>query len=43
MTGQIDSIEGNVKVEIHPVFRILLLIILVFPLVAIILMAIFGT
>lgn len=43
MTGQINSVDGSVKVEINKVFRILLTIILLFPLTAIILMAIMGT
>lgn len=38
MSGQVNSVDGSVKVEIHKVFRILLTIILLFPLVGIILM-----
>ena len=33
MSGKIDSEKGNVKVEIHKVFRILLSIILCFPII----------
>ena len=36
MTGAIESDKGNVKVEIHKVFRILLSVILCFPIIAII-------
>ena len=35
MTGVIESDKGNVKVEIHKVFRILLSIILCFPIIGI--------
>ena len=41
MTGTIESNKGNVKVEIHKVFQILLGIILCFPIIAIII-AIFS-
>ena len=40
MSGQINSVDGSVKVEIHKIFRILLTIILLFPLVGIILKSI---
>ena len=43
MSGQINSVDGSVKVEIHKVFRILLSIILLFPLIGIIVMAISKT
>ncbi|MBN8652309.1 MAG: hypothetical protein J0L67_12815 [Cytophagales bacterium] len=43
MTGSINSVNGNVKVEIHKVFKILLSIILLFPLVGIIAMTISKT
>jgi hypothetical protein len=36
MTGKINSDNGNVKVEIHKVFRILLSIILCFPVIGIV-------
>ena len=35
MSGKIDSEKGNVKVEIHKVFKILLSIILCFPIIGI--------
>ena len=40
MSGQINSVNGSVKVEINKVFRILLIIILLFPFVGIVVMAI---
>lgn len=43
MNGHINLDGGSVKVEIHKVFRILLSIILLFPLVGIILMTIIRT
>lgn len=43
LSGKINSAEGSVKVEIHKVFRVLLTIILLLPLVGIILMTIIGT
>lgn len=42
MTGKINSESGNVKVEIHKVFRILLSIILCFPVIGISAMIISG-
>ena len=42
MSGQINTVDGSVKVDIHKVFRVLLTIILLFPLVGIILMTISG-
>ena len=39
MTGSINSVDGNVKVEIHKVFKVLLSIILLFPLIGITAMA----
>lgn len=43
MSGQINSVYGSVKVEIHKVFRILMSIILFIPLIGIILMSIIQT
>ncbi len=43
MSGHVNFVDGRVKVEIHKVFRILLTIILLFPLVGIILMATIET
>ena len=40
MSGQINSVDGSVKVEIHKVFQILLTIILLLPLVGFIVLAI---
>ncbi len=40
MHGQINSIDGAVKVEIHKAFRILLTVILFFPIVGIVLIPI---
>ncbi len=37
MSGTIESDKGNVKVEIHNVFRVLLSIILCFPIIAVLL------
>jgi hypothetical protein len=42
MSGQINTVDGSVKVDIHKVFRVLLTIVLLFPLVGIILMTISG-
>ncbi|WGD35286.1 hypothetical protein [Olleya sp. YS] len=42
MTGTIESDKGNVKVEIHKVFRILLSVILCFPIIAIIIAILTG-
>ncbi|MCH7415125.1 hypothetical protein MM213_16610 [Belliella sp. R4-6] len=42
MSGAIESDKGNVKVEIHKVFRILLSIILCFPIVAILIAILTG-
>ncbi len=42
MTGAIESDRGNVKVEIHKVFRILLSIILCFPIVGILIAILTG-
>ncbi|MBC3760064.1 hypothetical protein H7U19_16775 [Hyunsoonleella sp. SJ7] len=42
MTGAIESDKGNVKVEIHKVFRILLSIILCFPIVGILIAILTG-
>jgi hypothetical protein len=36
MTGKINSDSGNVKIEIHKVFRILLSVVLCFPIIGII-------
>ncbi|WP_164126230.1 hypothetical protein [Sphingobacterium luzhongxinii] len=35
MSGQINSVDGKVKVEIHKVFRVLLTIILMLPLLGV--------
>src|SRR5690554_6585394 len=43
MTGEITSDQGIVKVEIHKTFRILLSIILLFPIIGLLLMIINGT
>lgn len=43
MSGQINSVDGSVKVEIHKVFQILLTIILLLPLVGFLIMAINQT
>lgn len=42
MTGAIESDKGNVKVEIHKVFRILLSIILCFPIIGILITILTG-
>lgn len=42
MTGSIESEEGNVKVEIHKVFRVLLSILLCFPVIAILIAILTG-
>jgi hypothetical protein len=42
MTGAIESENGNVKVEIHKVFRILLSIILCFPIIGILIAILTG-
>lgn len=42
MTGAIESDKGNVKVEIHKVFRILLSIILCFPVIGILIAILTG-
>lgn len=38
MTGKIDSEKGNVKIEIHKVFRILLSIMLSFPIIGLVIL-----
>lgn len=43
MTGEINSDKGHVKVEIHKVFRILLSIILCFPIIGITIAILTGT
>ncbi|MDI9865674.1 hypothetical protein QM480_15120 [Flectobacillus sp. DC10W] len=43
MSGQINSVDGSVKVEIHKVFQILLTIILLLPLIGFLIMAINQT
>lgn len=43
MTGAIESNKGNVKVEIHKVFRVLLSIILCFPIIGIIIAILTGS
>ena len=43
LSGQINSIGGSVKVEINKIFRILLTIILLFPLIGIVIMSIIKT
>ena len=43
MTGKINSANGYVKVEIHKVFRILLSIILCFPVIGIVIAILTGT
>ena len=43
MTGKINSTNGYVKVEIHKVFRILLSIILCFPVIGIVIAILTGT
>jgi len=42
MTGAIESDRGNVKVEIHKIFRVLLSIILSFPIVGILIAILTG-
>ena len=42
MTGTVESDRGNVKVEIHKVFRILLSIILCFPIIGILIAILTG-
>jgi hypothetical protein len=43
MTGAIESDKGNVKVEIHKVFRILLSVILCFPIIGIFIAILTGS
>ncbi|MFW5983557.1 MAG: hypothetical protein ACOCQ4_03585 [bacterium] len=43
MTGEISTDQGKVKAEIHKVFRILLSIILVFPIIGLLIMIFSGT
>lgn len=43
MTGEISSDQGIVKVEINKIFRILLSIILLFPIIGLLIMIISGT
>lgn len=43
LTGEIASDQGNVRVEIHKVFKVLLSIILLFPVIGIIIALINGT
>jgi hypothetical protein len=43
MTGEISTDQGKVKAEIHKVFRILLSIILVFPIIGLLIMIFRGT
>ncbi|GGZ94957.1 hypothetical protein [Algibacter mikhailovii] len=42
MTGKIDSESGNVKVEIHKIFRVLLSIFLCFPVIGFIALSVTG-
>ena len=43
MTGEIESDRGNVKVEIHKAFRVLLSVFLLFPIFGLIAMIVNGT
>ncbi|WP_226390175.1 hypothetical protein [Penaeicola halotolerans] len=43
LTGEIGSDQGNVRVEIHNVFKVLLSIILLFPVIGLIIALINGT
>ncbi|KPM30183.1 Hypothetical protein I595_3721 [Croceitalea dokdonensis DOKDO 023] len=43
MTGAIETEKGNVKVEIHKVFRILLSVFLLFPIIGLIAMILTKT
>lgn len=43
MTGKINSENGTVKVEIHKVFRVMLSILLCFPLIGMIVLILSGT
>ncbi|ERJ60433.1 hypothetical protein [Sphingobacterium paucimobilis] len=43
MSGQIDSVGGKVKVEIHKVFRVLITIMLVLPLLGVTVIVATGT